>query len=86
MNVTEQVMNERGYRNHILLNEDFLKRMFGAAETLCSFDTCQFDDYSKMVAERYNAEEKAARRKQVFPQDCERAFQMGVKFASTAVA
>ena len=27
MNVTEQVMNERGYRNHLLLNEEFLQRM-----------------------------------------------------------
>jgi len=86
MNVTEQVMNERGYRNHIVLNEDFLRRMFGAAETLCCFDTYQFDDYSKMVVERYDAGKKAARRKQVFPQDCEKAFQMGAKFASTVVA
>ena len=86
MNVTEQVMNERGYRNHIVLNEDFLRRMFGTAETLCCFDTYQFDDYSKMVAERYNVEEKAAKRKQVFPQDCEKAFQMGARFASTVVA
>jgi hypothetical protein len=59
--------------------------MFGAAETLCCFDTYQFDDYSKMVADRYNVEAKAARRKQVFPQDCEKAFQMGARFASTSV-
>jgi multimeric flavodoxin WrbA len=85
MNVTEQVMNERGYKNHIVLNEGFLRRMFGAAETLCCFDTYQFDDYSKMVADRYNVEAKAARRKQVFPQDCEKAFQMGARFASTSV-
>jgi hypothetical protein len=39
-----------------------------------------------LVAERYNVEEKAARRKQVFPQDCEKAFQMGARFASTVVA
>ncbi len=86
MNVTEQVMIERGYRNHLLLNEEFLQRMLGASETLCCFDTYQFDDYSKLVAERYNVEEKAARRKQVFPQDCEKAFQMGARFASTVVA
>ena len=85
MNVTEQVMNERGYLTHINLNEGFMRRMFGAAETLFCFDTCQFDDYSKMVAERYNVQAKAARRKQVFPQDCEKAFEMGVRFAGTAV-
>jgi len=86
MNVTEQIMNERGYRSHIDLNEGFMRRMFGAAETLCCFDTYQFEDYSKMAAERYNAEDKAARRRQVFPQDCENAFAMGARFASTVVA
>ena len=85
MNVDEKLMGERGYKNHIVLNEGFLRRMFGAAETLCCFDTYQFDDYSKMVADRYNVEAKAARRKQVFPQDCEKAFQMGARFASTSV-
>ncbi len=85
MNVTEQAMDERGYRTHILLNEDFLKRMFGASETLYCFDTYQFDDYSKIVAERDNVEKKLARRKEVFPQDCNNAFEMGARFASTGV-
>jgi len=53
MNVSEQGLNERGYRPHLDGNERFLKRVFGACETLCSFDTYQFD-YSKMVADTFD--------------------------------
>jgi multimeric flavodoxin WrbA len=85
MNVTEQVMNDRGYQTPISLNEGFLRRLFGSAETLCCFDTYQFDDYSKMVVGRFDPVKKLARRQQVFPQDCERAFAMGARLAGTAV-
>jgi multimeric flavodoxin WrbA len=85
MNVTEQVMKERGYQAHVDLNEGFLRRMFGAAETLCCFDTYQFDDYSKMVVDRFDPVKKLARRQQVFPQDCEKAFEMGARMAGPAV-
>jgi multimeric flavodoxin WrbA len=84
MNVTEQAMDERGYRTHILLNQDFMKRIFSASETLYCFDTYQFEDYSKIVAER-DVEKKLARRKEVFPQDCNKAFELGARFASTGV-
>ncbi len=85
MNVTEQVMNERGYQTPIALNEGFLRRLFGAAETLCCFDTYQFDDYSKMVVDRFDPVKKLSRRQQVFPQDCEKAFAMGARLAGMAV-
>ena len=41
----------------------------------------QFDDYSKMVAGRFDAEKKARRRQEVFPQDCSKAYEMGVRSA-----
>jgi hypothetical protein len=47
---------------------------------LYSTDTYQFDDYSKYVADRFDPEEKAKRRAEVFPLDCERAYEMGVRF------
>ncbi len=85
MNVTEQDMQDRGYRAHMDNNEGFLRRVFGHAETLCSFDTYQFD-YTKMVADCFDPAKKAARRKEVFPQDCQKAFQMGAGFADPIVA
>ncbi|HVI41003.1 MAG TPA: hypothetical protein VM577_10105 [Anaerovoracaceae bacterium] len=40
-------------------------------------DTCQYDDYSAYdIAPFIHPEEKAKRRKEVFPEDCRRAFEM----------
>ncbi|MCX5799113.1 MAG: flavodoxin family protein, partial [Proteobacteria bacterium] len=49
--------------------------------SLLSFDTYQFKDYSKVVAGRFDPEKKAKRRKEIFPKDCEKAFDMGARFA-----
>ncbi len=62
------------------LNEGVATRIFGYSESLYSTDTYQFDDYSKYVADRFDPAEKAKRRAEVFPQDCEKAFEMGVGF------
>jgi len=48
---------------------------------MCSFDTYQFDDYSKVVSDRFDPMKKAQRRKEIFPEDCEKAFEMGDRFA-----
>jgi hypothetical protein len=84
MNVTEEQLNSYGIGQHVVLNESYLKRIFGASESLLSFDTYQFDDYTKVVANRFDPGKKAKRRKEIFPKDCEQAFEMGVKLAKIA--
>ena len=79
MNVTETDMKKLGYPQFIDLNEMFLKAVFGSAERLLSFDTYQFDDYSKMVAERFDVVKKEKRRKEVFPIDFQKAFELGCR-------
>jgi multimeric flavodoxin WrbA len=81
MNVTEEVMRERGFDRQIALTEETLTRIFGASETFCSFDTYQFEDYSKVFAVRFDPGKKAKRRAEVFPRDCAKAFEMGARFA-----
>ncbi len=82
MNSTEEQMKERGYIQLFGLNETYLKMIFGASEYICSTDTCQFDDYSKVVADRFDPGIKAKRRQEVFfTADCGRAFQMGARLA-----
>jgi len=81
MNTTEEQMKQAGYETSIVLNETFLKRVFGKSESLLSFNTYQFDDYSKIDQERFDVEAKAARLKEYFPQDCQKAFDMGMRFA-----
>ena len=74
-------MKERRYEQHFASNRMFLKRVFASAETLVVSDTFQFDDYSKYVSTIYDPEEKAKKRRDVFPTDCEKAFEMGARLA-----
>ena len=55
---------ELGFDYHIRLNEMFLKRIFGASESLCSYDAYQFKSQSQS---------------EVFTLDCEKAFEMGAR-------
>jgi len=81
MNTTEEQMAERGYVQHFKLHEMVLRMIFGVSEYMCSVDTYQFDDYSKVLSTRFDPKKKAERRKEIFPKDCEKAFGMGVRFA-----
>ena len=77
MGVPEEAMNQLGYSHFMNLISMFLTRTFGHSESLCCVDTLQFEDYSKYVAPRFDPVEKAKRRKEVFPQDCDKAFDLG---------
>lgn len=57
--------------------------MFGESEVLIVNDTPMFDDYSKYLSERFDPEAKAKRRKEIFPLDCQKAFEMGSKFVKS---
>jgi multimeric flavodoxin WrbA len=82
MNVTEAQMMELGYHQHFDKNRFFLQAVFGeGSEKLCSCDTRQFEDYGAVVADRFDPEKKTARRREVFPRDCEQAFALGARFA-----
>jgi multimeric flavodoxin WrbA len=85
MNATEEQVKELGYSQQFAIIENMLRRIFGEAETLSSLDTYQFDDYSKMVAPRFDPEKKAQRRKEEFPEDCKKAFAMGARFAKQGI-
>jgi hypothetical protein len=77
-------MQEVGYPQQFKLHQATLQRIFGASEYMCSTDTYQFDDYSKYVSNRFDPEKKLQRHKEIFPQDCEKAFLMGAMFAEGA--
>ena len=79
MNAPEEWMKKLGYDKSIVSNEMTLKTIFGASESLFSFDTYQFKDYSKVVVESFDPEKKAKRRREVFPMDCQKAFEMGIR-------
>jgi len=77
MNAPEKVIKDLGYEQKFKGYEAILKRFFGSSKHLTVTDTLQFDDYSKYMAIGFNAGAKAKRRKEVFPVDCEKAYQFG---------
>jgi len=79
MNVSEQQMRDYQLTVHTGLNESVLNRTFGHAESLFSFETLQFEDYDKVVFSYFDPEERKERRKKVFPHDCRKAFDLGVR-------
>ncbi len=81
MGVTENLVDQLGFGQRFSAREQSLARIFGSSETLISCDTYQFEDYTKYVATRFNAEEKLKRRQEVFPNDRRKAFEMGARFA-----
>ena len=70
-----------GYDQALNFVEIVMKRIFGESESLFVTDTYQFDDYSKYESTLFNVQEKAKRRTEEFPKDCQKAFDMGVRFA-----
>ena len=88
MNLAEEELAQRGlkdiYENHYALNETYLGRIFGPSRRLLSMDTLQFEDYSKVVADRWDPEAKARSRRERFPRDCRKAFEMGAEVAREA--
>lgn len=84
MNVSEATMQEYHYPVHIGLNESVLARTFGLAETLCAFETLQFEDYDKVVFDYFDPEERRQRHQTAFPGDCRKAYELGARLATTA--
>jgi multimeric flavodoxin WrbA len=83
MNVNEKRLSTLGYDRHFALTKEILANHFGTCELLLSTDTMQFDDYSKYESERFDRDAKTRRHTEIFPKDCRRAFELGVRAAST---
>jgi hypothetical protein len=84
MNLSEEMMTEYHYPVHIRSKENYLTRIFGEAETLCCFETLQFEDYDKVVFNYFDPEERRQRRKNVFPEDCRKALELGAGLTEKA--
>ena len=81
MNVTEEVLKQRGYDTTFKFFQDTMTHTFGHCEFLTFTDTLQFEDYSKYDAPRFDPVHKKQRREEVFPSDCKKVFDLGARFA-----
>ena len=77
MNCPEELASQINYP--IILGESVnnYKHIMGYAEGLYSYDTTQFTDFSKYNCDLFNEEAKAKQRKEQFPKDLEKAFELG---------
>ena len=77
MNVSDEVMKEYQYPVHFGVNQNYLGRIFGQAETLCACETLQFEDYDRYVFDYFDPAERRQRHAQLFPENCRKAFELG---------
>lgn len=82
MNVTEEKLVEMGYDRHFSMTKSMLERYLGSCELLLSTDTLQYSNYDKFEAEMFDKMEKHKRHAEVFPEDCKRAFELGIRMTS----
>ena len=85
MNVPEGMIPTVGYDHVFARTKMTLAMHFGACEVLLATDTQQYTDYDKYEVELFNKEDKYKRHAEVFPEDCKRAFALGVRMASGKV-
>jgi len=82
MNVNEELIKAIGYDQHFSNTKMSLETIFGECEVLLSTDTLQYNDYDKYEHEIFDKDKKIKRHKEVFPLDCQRAFDLGRRIAS----
>lgn len=82
MNVTEKDFAAFSLDRMVNASQGALTRVFGNCEVLLSTDTYQFSDYSKYVSTSWDPVAKEKRHREVFPEDCKRAFEMGAKLGT----
>jgi multimeric flavodoxin WrbA len=75
----EERMKTAGFDHSAHWNQELLMRIFGSSEYLLVNDTYQFDDYSKYETTSINMEVKTKRRNEVFPKDCDSAYELGAR-------
>ncbi len=80
MGAPDDLMKQMGYEAHLNLIEQFIRDIFGSCESVYVTNTVHVPDYSKFRMRYFDADAKIKRRKEVFPQDCEKAYSMGVRF------
>ena len=75
----------KGYRYLYKNVKAEMKRLNGKSETLVVTDTLQYSDYSKYQSAIFNEDKKRKRKKDVFPKDCQKAYEMGRRLAAGSV-
>lgn len=82
MNAPESMFDKIGYTDRFKSYETTLKAYFGDAVHMVSAETLQVTDYGKYHMESFDERDRKKRREEFFPQDCEKAYELGKLIAS----
>ena len=77
MNCPEELASQINYPVILEENVKSLNHIMGYAESLYSYDTYQFADYSKYNCDLFDEKTKSKVREEQFPKDLEKAFDLG---------
>lgn len=82
MGISESMMKSWALKETLQSIENLISHMIGPLEALYSFDAYQFDDYAKYEADRFDEPARKKTHDKQFPLDCQKAYDLGVSFAS----
>jgi multimeric flavodoxin WrbA len=82
MNAPESILEKIGYTDKFESYERTLKMYFGNSDHMVSTETLQVNDYSKYHMATFNESDRKKRREEIFPLDCEKAYELGKSIAN----
>ena len=85
MNLPENMAKDWNYPVILEENVKSLEQTMGYAESLYSYDTCQFDDFSKYNCDMFEESQKKKVQQEQFPIDMKNAFNLGKKLAEMSL-
>ena len=85
MNCSKEMADQFNYPAILGANELYLNMIYGYCETLNSYDTYQFSDYSKYDCDVFDETHKRKVKETQFPEDLKNAFEMGKKLVTLSV-
>lgn len=83
MNCTPELYEKFNYPAILSPDWNAFKRFFGSCEVLNSYNTYQFSDYSRYMADIVDEKDKAHTRDTQFPIDKQKAFELGKKLVES---
>jgi multimeric flavodoxin WrbA len=79
MNISGAAIPGAGYDVKFKFYEDRFNHLIGPAKTIVSTETWQVRDYAQYEMSMFDGEAREKRRKEVFPRDLKKAFDMGAE-------
>ena len=84
MNAPESTAEKMGYPALLETNDSAFKRVLGYCESLCVYETMQFNDYSRYECNMFDGNQRVERNKTIFPEDLRKAYELGQRLVEKA--